>query len=204
MYQVAAGKAHLRVGKGLADSDPAVLNAARVFFAMSIDAHLYYSQMYAARVHDRTRGAVSVRTLLMRTSREANTAKHGSAADVQAAIASSENILTALDGQMKTLTQVRNGWLAHTDPRTITDPVKVAGAAGPFFPQLEMIFEQTGSILNKFSRLFRDTFAFLDILDQDDFQTVIEFVSAGKCEQVRRYEAEFGAPAPFPRPKGCH
>jgi hypothetical protein len=122
MYQVAAGKAHLLVGKGLADSDPVVLNAARVFFAMSIDAHFYYSQMYAARLHDRTRGAVSLRMLLTRAGKEAHTAKYGSADDVRAAIASSEKTLTALDGQMKALTKVRNGWLAHTDPRTINRP----------------------------------------------------------------------------------
>jgi hypothetical protein len=66
-----------------------------------------------------------------------------------------------------------------------------------------MIFEQTGNILNEFSRFYRDTFAVLDILGQDDYETVMEFVTAAKCEQVRRYEAEFGAPAPFPRPKGC-
>ena len=203
MYQVAAGKAHLVVGKGLADSDPAVLNAARVFFAMSIDAHLYYAQMYAARVHDRTRGAVSLSMLLTRAGKEAHTAKYGSVDDVRAAIASSQKALTELDGLMNSLTKVRNGWLAHTDPRTITDPIKVAGAAGPFFPQLEVIFEKTGKILNEFSRLYRDTFAFLDILDQNDYETVIEFVTAAKCEQVRQYEAEFGAPAPFPRPKGC-
>ena len=60
------------------------------------------------------------------------------------------------------------------------------------------------SILNEFSQLFRDKFAVLDILGQDDYETVIEFVSAGKCEQVRRYETEFGVPAPFPQSKGCH
>jgi len=57
---------------------------------------------------------------------------------------------------------------------------------------------------NEFSQLFRDKFAVLDILGQDDYETVIEFVSAGKCEQVRRYETEFGVPAPFPQSKGCH
>jgi hypothetical protein len=37
LQQVAYGKAHLRIAKGLAESDPAVLNAAKTFFAMTID-----------------------------------------------------------------------------------------------------------------------------------------------------------------------
>ena len=54
IHQVVVGKAHLVVAKGLAESDPVVLAAASVFFAMSIDSHLYSSQMHAARLHDRT------------------------------------------------------------------------------------------------------------------------------------------------------
>ena len=203
MYQVAAGKAHLVVAKGLSNSDPVVLNAARVFFAMSIDAHIYYSQMYAARLHDQTRGAVTVSMLLRRAGKEASSAKYGNGAEVRAAIASSEKVLSGLAGRLKSLTTVRNKWLAHTDPRTITDPVRASVVARPFFPDLEEIFQGTGTIVNEFSRLYRDITGILEILDQTDYETVMEFVSAAKCEQVRRYEAEFGVPAPFPRPKGC-
>jgi hypothetical protein len=203
MYQVVVGKAHLLVAKGLADSDPVVLNAAKVFFAMSIDAHLYSSQMYAARLHDRPRGAVTVSTLMKRADEEAGTAKYGSADDVRAAIASAQKALSDLVGPLKALTDHRNEWLAHTDPRTITDPVKAAAAAGLRFPELETIYVRTGNIVNEFSRLYRDVTGNLEIIDQTDYETVVEFVSAAKCEQVRRYEAEFGAPAPFPRPKGC-
>jgi hypothetical protein len=204
MYQVAAGKAHLVVAKGLSNSDPVVLNAAKVFFAMSIDAHIYYSQMYAARLHDQTRGAVTVSMLLRRAGKEAGSAKYGNGAEVRAAIDSSKKILSALAGRLESLANVRNKLLAHTDPRTITDPVKASGAAGPFFPHLEEIFEQTGNILNNFSRLYRDTTTgIFQILGQADYETVVDFVSAAKYEQVRKYEAEFGVPAPFPRPKGC-
>jgi len=203
MNQVVVGQGHLVVARGLANSDPVVLNAATVFFGMSIDAHIYASQMYAARLHDRTRGTVTVRTLLKRARTEAGTAKYGCANDVRAAIAFSEKVLSELAGPLKALTIRRNAWLAHTDPRTITDPVKVAAAAGPHFVDLETIFVRTGNIVNEFSRLYRDITGILEMLDQTDYETVIEFVSAAKCEQVRQYEAEFGTPAPFPRPKGC-
>jgi hypothetical protein len=43
MNQVVVGRAHLVVARGLANSDPIVLNSATVFVGMSIDAHFYAS-----------------------------------------------------------------------------------------------------------------------------------------------------------------
>jgi HEPN superfamily AbiU2-like protein len=203
MNQVVVGKAHLAVAKGLANSDPVVLNAATVFFGMSIDAHLYSSQMYAARLHDRDPKAVTVKTLLKRADEEAGTAKYGSASDVRAAVTSSEKTLSEIEESLDALTTWRNVRLAHTDPLTINDPVKVAADIGPHFPDLETIFDRTGDIVNKFSRLYQNIGSILEILDQTDYETVVEFISEVKCERIRRYEAEFGRPAPFPRPKGC-
>ena len=203
MSQVVVGQAHLVVAKGLADSDPVGLAAAKVFFAMSIDSHLYSSQMHAAKLHDRTRGAVTVNTLLTRADEEAGAAKYGTASEVRTAIASSKKAISELAEPLKALSTRRNAWLAHTDPGTITSPVKMAAVAAANIPDLQMIFTQTGKIVNEFSRLFRDITAIVEIIDQTDYETVIEFVSDAKCEQVRRYEAEFGVPAPFPRPKSC-
>ena len=76
-----------------------------------------------------TKGAVTVSTLLKRASIEAGKAKHGSADEVRAVIASSKEALAELAGPLEALTRRRNNWLAHTDPRTITDPVKMAAVA---------------------------------------------------------------------------
>jgi len=203
MAQIVVGKAHLIVAKGLAESDPVVLNAAKTFFAMTIDSHIYSAQMHAARLHDKTRGALTIRTLLERADREAGKAKYGTADEVRKAIASSEKSISTLVGALKALTTRRNSWLAHTDPRTLTDPIKMAASARISFPDLERIFSETGRVVNEFSRLFRDITSIVDLIDQTDYGTVIEFVSKVKCEQVRQYEAEFKQPAPFPRPKGC-
>lgn len=203
MNRIVVGKAHLVVAKGLADSDPAVLAAAKVFFAMTIDAHLYAAQMIAAGLHDSTRGAVTVQTLRKRAMEATCIAKHGSDDEVKAAISDSEKTLSELSKRLKALEKRRNAWLAHTDPRTITDPTRVAAAAAVNIADLEAVFGRTGEIVNEFSRLYRNITGVLDVLDQTDFETVIQFVSAAKCEQVRLYEAEFGAPAPFPRPKDC-
>lgn len=203
MNQVVVGQAHLVAAKGLADSDPVVLNAAATFFAMSIDSHLYSAEMYAARLHDTQRRAVTIHTLLERADKEAGTAKYGTTSEVRAAVSFSEKILSELAGPLNTLNKRRNLWLAHTDPRTLTDPVKMAAVVAANFADLAKIYVGSGSIVNEFSRLFRDITGILELIGQTDYQTVIEFVSATKCEQVRRYEAEFGKPAPFPRPKGC-
>jgi len=71
------------------------------------------------------------------------------------------------------------------------------------YENLKKIFAETGNIVNEFSRLFRDITGIIEIMDQTDYKNVIEFLFKAKCEQVHQYEAEFGEPAPFPRPKGC-
>jgi hypothetical protein len=201
MYQLVVGQAHLAVVKGLANSDPVVLNSATVFFGMSIDSHLYSAQMHAARLYDDTHKEVTVKTLLERAGKEKT--KYGSASEVKKAIADSEKKLSELAGPLKALANHRNTRLAHTDPRTITDPVKVAAAAGTSFPDLQKIFKETGNILNELSRLYRDTTGSLEIIGQEDYKTVIEFVSDAKCRQIKQYEDEFHETAPFPKPEGC-
>jgi hypothetical protein len=122
---------------------------------------------------------------------------------VRQAVADARKALSSLAEPLKGLTKRRNFWLAHTDPRTITDPAKMIAAAGLSFPDLEKIFTETGKLLNEFSRLFRDITSIMELIGLDDYSTVTEFVAKVKCEQVRAYEAEFRERAPFPRPRGC-
>jgi AbiU2 len=203
VYQVAVGKAHLVIAKGLPKADSVVLAAARTFFAMSIDAHLYTSLMYAARLHDNQRNAITVRTLLERAGKEPKSAPFGTSSEVRAAIASSDCILSNLIDPLKRLVDRRNRRLAHTDPRTIVNPTHAIQTANEDFDDLNAIFQGTGTIVNEFSRLYRDVTAILDIVDETDYESVIQFVFEAKCKQVRDYEKEFGVPAPFARPKGC-
>ena len=201
--QVVVGKAHLAVTEGLVESDPVVLRAAATFFAMTIDAHLFCAQMFAAKLYDKTRGALTLETLLLRAEDEAGSAKYGSADEVRQAVADSRRVISTLAAPINRLTKRRNLWLAHTDPRTITDPVRMSTAARLSLPHLGLLLSQTGSILNEFSRLFRDITGVMELVDLDDYSTVMEYVARVKCEQVRAYEAEFKERAPFPRPRGC-
>jgi hypothetical protein len=145
-----------------------------------------------------------VSMLLDRAEKEAGTTKVGTAAEVRSAIREARTSLAAHTESLKTLDTRRNTWLAHDDPRTLTDPVMMAEAAKLSFTELDKPFNETGKLVNEFSRLFPDITAMFDhLVDQDDYQTVIEFVSKVKCKQVQQYEEEFKEAAPFPRPKGC-
>ena len=93
--------------------------------------------------------------------------------------------------------------MAHNQS-IMTDPAFATMEAKKESGDLRAIYEGTGKVLNEFSRLYRDVYAVLDIIGQDDYTTVLEFVSDAKCQQAKVYEKEFGKPAPFPRPKNCH
>jgi hypothetical protein len=203
LYQVAAGTAHLVVAKGLAESDPVVLNAARTFFAMTIDAHISTSLLYAARMHDDQRNAVTIRTLLDRVSKEINPPKYGTLALVKEQIDFAEGVLAELKEPLKHIDKVRNRRLAHTDPQTLQDPMFAMREITEDAHDLGRIFTGIGIIINRFSGLYRSIYGEPKILDQTDYETVVGFVSDAKCAQARNYEKEFGKPAPFPRPKNC-
>jgi hypothetical protein len=97
----------------------------------------------------------------------------------------------------------RNRRLPHTDPQTLADPMFARREITEDARDLGTIFISTGKIVNRFSGLYRNIYAEPKILDQTDYETVVEFISKVKCEQVQNDEKEFGEPAPFPRPKNC-
>jgi hypothetical protein len=202
LYQAAAGTAHLAVAMGLSKSDPVVLNAAQTFFAMTIDSHLQSSLMCASRLHDTQNNAATIRTVLNRAVKEANEAKHGTREEVEEAVAKSDLILAELKDPLKRLDKIRNRRLAHTDQRTISDPTFAALETKAAEQDLAEIFKKTGEILNPLGGLFANTYADLNIIGHDDYETVLQFIAEAKCRQYREYEKEWGDP-PFPRPKDC-
>ena len=200
MYQVIVGKAHLKVAAGLANSDPVLLAMAKTFFAMTLDAHHYSALMYAARVHDTQRNAVTVETLLRRAEEEKHRAKKP-VSEVDEAIQDARKQLSEIADLLDELEKRRNRRLAHTDPRTLNDPNLAVAATKEDYENLEKLFKKTGDIVNEFSRLFRDITGILEILGESDYKSVLDLLYNEKCRQVMQYETEFGAPAPFQRPR---
>jgi hypothetical protein len=195
-YHTAAGTAHMDVAEGLSKVDPVVLNSARTFFAMTIDAHLFYALMAAARMHDDQRNAITIYTLLERAATEP--AKFDNGGEVATAITSAEATLAGLKREVERLDTWRNRRLAHNQS-LLSDPAFAVQQTKEYERDLRTIFEATSRIVNEFSRLYRDIYSDPSIIDQTDYEMVVGYVSDVKCQQVHEYEKEFG-PAPFPRP----
>ena len=63
---------------------------------MTIDSHVYSAQMHAARLHDNTRGSLTVQTLLARAEQKAGSAKYGTAVAVRIKVAKANKSLHML------------------------------------------------------------------------------------------------------------
>jgi hypothetical protein len=70
------------------------------------------------------------------------------------------------------------------------------------FSDLNLVLNTAGTILNELSVALRDTSPLYDMIGSDDYDAVLNLVADAKCEQIRRFEAEFGTWG-GPRPKKC-
>ena len=201
--QIILGLTHLRIGSGLQKADPVVLQTAHVFFGFTITAHMQAAQMIAARLFDKTGGTVNLRLLLRRLKTNPGPLQNGTSAELRQAIADAAKKLPILDASLHSITKRRNKWLAHTAPQTVANPGLLAQEAPITADELELTFKVAGEILNSITNIKAGATSWFDLVDENDFEWVCKLVADAKCAQVRAYEAEFGAPAPFPRPRDC-
>ena len=155
--EVLFGKTYLGIAKGLAGADPVVLSTSRTFFGLTLEACLQMSQMFAAKLYDKTSGAVTVKSLLDAAQSQAGMFKHGTPQEVSEAVKEAETRIAALVPILKSVQDRRNQALAHLDPRTVTNPAALDVNAKLTLADLEKVFAETGAILNEFSRLWQDT-----------------------------------------------
>jgi hypothetical protein len=127
--QVLVGRTYLDTARGLLNADPVLLQTAPTFFGMAIDGSLELAQMAVARLYDTTRNTMSVPKMLKRAEQEAGTFQRGSGQEVRKAIAECRKIVVGLEPVIASIGERRNGWLAHLDPNTISDPNALAARA---------------------------------------------------------------------------
>jgi len=199
--EVVLGKAYLTIGKGLAGTDPVVLNTARAFFGLTREACLQMSQMFAAKLYDKTAGTVTVKSLLNVARSQAGKFKFGSPQEVSAVVKEAESRIAALIPILKSVQDRRNQALAHLDPRTVTNPEELDANAKLTVADLERIFEETGSVLNEFALLWQDVTSIMQLIDDEDYTSALDLIADAKHAQADKYEAEFKEPCPFPRPR---
>ena len=70
--------------------------------------------------------------------------------------------------------------LAHLDPRTVTNPGVLDANAKLTVADLEEIFEETGTILNEFSRLWQETTSIMRLVDDEDYTSALDLVADAK------------------------
>jgi hypothetical protein len=159
------------------------------------------SQMFAAKLYDKTSGAVTVKSLLDAAQSQTGVFKHGTPQEVSAAIEEAKTRIAAIVPILKSVQDRRNQALAHLDPRTVTNPAGLDATAKLTLVDLERVFAESGAILNEFSRLWLDTTSIMNLIDDDDFTSALDLIADAKHAQADKYESEFKQPCPFPRPR---
>lgn len=201
--EVVYGRTHLQIAKAIRAADPVVIHTAKTFFGLSHYAHLDAAQMYAAKLHDKTRDAITVRTALDEAERLAGTFPNVSSEQVRTVVAASRAMLKEFEKILAAIEGRRNEYLAHLDAKTISDPTSLNTRAALTIDQLDQLFVETGNILNDISQLHHGTFSVLELLDSQDYENVFNLIAQAKCAQANEYEKEFKEPWPFERPKSC-
>lgn len=202
-HQVLNGKAYLHLCQGLLKADRALLSGSETFFGLTIDGSLELAQMAIARLYDVTRGAVTVPLMLSHAALEISSFQRGTAQEVRAAIAESEQVVSGLEPILHSIRQRRDQWLAHLDARTVRDPNALAAKAKLTLPEVERAFADTERIVTKMTRLYDGRFGDLTYLGEDDYEAALDWIRKAKCTFIENYEKDFKLKWDGPRPKDC-
>lgn len=178
MGEVMFGRAHLAITRGLRRKDRrTVIAAAPRFFDMTVGAHADAVMLAAARIFDRT-SAASIHTLLSTALKQKETFKHGTATEVESAIADARVSVTSLGPIVAAIRTRRNQTIAHLDARPFADPDKYIKEGLMSFSEVERVFEETGVILNRFSLLYRGERVVLDLEDAKDYEQALDLIAS--------------------------
>lgn len=201
--EVVWGRTHLKIAKAIRAADPAVIHTAPTFFGLTCDAHLDAAQLYAAKLHDKTRGSITIKSALDEAERIAGTFSDSSAQEVRRTIASAKAQLVDFEKTLSSIETRRNEYLAHVDPQTILDPTALNDRAALTIDELEHLFVETGNILNDISQLRDGTLSVLELADSEDYTTAFRLIAEAKCAQAEEFERQFKEPWPYERPAIC-
>ena len=157
--------------------------------------------MAVARLYDRTKGAVTIQAMLTRAKSEIPSFKRGGPRVIQE-ITKAERAVSGLKGVLQSIHTRRNEWLAHLDPRTVSNSPALTAKALLTLPDLELALKVTEEIVLNMSSLYEAVIGDLHYLGDDDYKAVLNWIRRAKCTFIENYEKEFGAWT-GPRPKDC-
>jgi hypothetical protein len=179
MTEVIYARAHMTIVKGLKRADRGVVNAAPVFFDMTMRTHADSVVLIASKLFDHHRGSISIHALLPEALRHAGTFKHGTAVEVRKIVGEAKACISSLEPILKAIHKRRNETMAHSDPGPIVDPHQYVQEGRVSYPELDSLFEQTGMILNRFFQLYRGFPAPLDFVDVNDYKKALDLIAVG-------------------------
>jgi len=183
-------------------ADPVLLQqVAPTFFGLTVDGCLELAQMAVARLYDKTRGAVTIRSMLHDAAGQPAACQNATPTEAAHSIFRSVQAVIALQPILDSIRKRRNVWLAHLDPETVANPQALAAEARLTLPDLERAFQQSEKILVELGSLYEGVFGELEFIGQDDYQVALELIRAAKCVFIENYKREFGHPFTGPRPK---
>lgn len=198
------GKAHLSIGRRLAEAlaqDPVIGNVAHVFWGTTINAHLDAAQLLAFKLFDSRNGSMTLEYALNLATDGVKFQNARTPEQILELVNMERARIASIGPKLAPIDAKRNRIIAHADPTVVTDPEKIGRATRVTFDDLDSIFKIAGQILNNVSVAFNDVSQSYDLVDVDDYTSVIQLIANAKHDEVERFEREFGAPAPMPRPK---
>ena len=201
--QVLVGKSYLNVAKGLLQVDPYLLQTAPTFFGLTINGSLEWAQMAIARLYDKTKGAVTIPTMLQSARRQLSTFQNATPKEAKEAILKSEKRVIAIQSILDSIRTRRNEWLAHLDPVTVANPAALATRARLTMPDLEKAFSETEGIVVELFARHQGVFGDLEFIGGDDYKTALDWIRSAKCTFIENYEKEFHTTWTDARPKDC-
>jgi HEPN superfamily AbiU2-like protein len=199
--QVLVGKSYFNLARGLLKADPYLLQTAPTFFGLTIDGSLELAQMAVARLYDKTKSAVTIRTMLYDAAQQLSTFQNATPTEAEQTIVESARRVIALQPILDAIRIRRNKWLAHLDPATVANTV--AARATLTMPDLENAFRETEKIVVELFARHQGVFGELEFIGGDDYQMALDWIRSAKCTFIENYEKEFNKRWTEPRPKDC-
>jgi hypothetical protein len=186
IHEFRQGNTALKIAMGLLAADPTVIQIAPVFFGLTIEGNLYLAQMYAAKMYDSHRAAITINTLIQRCEDEAKTFNHATEAKVLEEVAWCREAVASIQTILRAITKRRNQALAHLDPRFVQDPVAFNTSAALTIPDLVTVFERTDKILQRIDAVHSGTIGGLGYLGPNDYKVVLDLITSRKKSAAGR------------------
>lgn len=166
---------------------PEVAETAGAFFESTAHAHIDSATLRLYRLIDKTKGAVSIYTLLRFAKRNPGAFKAGTESDVTAAVEKAESLLAEVEGLLDHFQEQRNGYFVHISGAYFSEPARSVTEEYPVtFRDVYDSFVLVGKMLNAFRAPHSDSETLMEVFGVEDaFRSLVLHLEVGK-----RYEWE--------------